>query len=95
MNYWPAESGNLAECVEPLIAMVNDLTVTGARTAREMYGARGWVAHHNTDLWRGRAPIDGPNWGMWPAAAPGCACTSGTATSSAATRPTSNASTPR
>jgi alpha-L-fucosidase 2 len=66
MNYWPAESGNLAECVEPLIAMVNDLTVTGARTARDMYGARGWVVHHNTDLWRASAPIDGPNWGMWP-----------------------------
>jgi alpha-L-fucosidase 2 len=66
MNYWPAESGNLAECVEPLFAMVNDLTVTGARTAREMYGARGWVVHHNTDLWRASAPIDGPNWGMWP-----------------------------
>jgi alpha-L-fucosidase 2 len=66
MNYWPAESGNLAECVEPLIAMVNDLTVTGARTAREMYGARGWVVHHNTDLWRASAPIDGPDWGMWP-----------------------------
>ena len=66
MNYWPAESGNLAECVEPLIAMVNDLTVTGARTAQKMYGARGWVVHHNTDLWRASAPIDGPNWGMWP-----------------------------
>ena len=66
MNYWPAESGNLAECVEPLIAMVNDLTVTGARTARTMYGARGWVVHHNTDLWRASAPIDGPDWGMWP-----------------------------
>jgi alpha-L-fucosidase 2 len=66
MNYWPAESGNLAECVEPLIGMVNDLTVTGGRTAREMYGARGWVVHHNTDLWRASAPIDGPNWGMWP-----------------------------
>ncbi|MBM3880928.1 MAG: glycoside hydrolase family 95 protein [Verrucomicrobia bacterium] len=66
MNYWPAESGNLAECVEPLIAMVNELTVTGARTAREMYGAHGWVVHHNTDLWRASAPIDGPNWGMWP-----------------------------
>jgi alpha-L-fucosidase 2 len=66
MNYWPAESGNLAECVEPLIALVDDLTVTGARTAREMYGAKGWVAHHNTDLWRASAPIDGPNWGMWP-----------------------------
>ncbi|WP_068770033.1 glycoside hydrolase family 95 protein [Termitidicoccus mucosus] len=66
MNYWPAESGNLAECVEPLIAMVEDLTVTGARTAREMYGARGWVVHHNTDLWRASAPIDGADWGMWP-----------------------------
>jgi alpha-L-fucosidase 2 len=66
MNYWPAESGNLAECVEPLIGMVNDLTQTGARTAKEMYGARGWVVHHNTDLWRASAPIDGPNWGMWP-----------------------------
>jgi alpha-L-fucosidase 2 len=66
MNYWPAESGNLAECVEPLVAMVNDLTKTGARTAQKMYGARGWVVHHNTDLWRASAPIDGPNWGMWP-----------------------------
>ena len=66
MNYWPAESGNLAECVEPLIAMVKDLTATGARTARDMYGSRGWVVHHNTDLWRASAPIDGPNWGMWP-----------------------------
>jgi alpha-L-fucosidase 2 len=66
MNYWPAESGNLAECVEPLLAMVADLTVTGGRTAQKMYGARGWVVHHNTDLWRASAPIDGPNWGMWP-----------------------------
>ena len=66
MNYWPAETGALAECVEPLIAMVEDLTVTGARTAREMYGARGWVAHHNTDIWRATAPIDGADWGMWP-----------------------------
>jgi len=66
MNYWPAEPCNLAECVEPLIAMVNDLTQTGGRTAREMYGARGWVTHHNTDLWRASGPIDGPDWGMWP-----------------------------
>ncbi|MBN2163413.1 MAG: glycoside hydrolase family 95 protein [Pontiellaceae bacterium] len=66
MNYWPVESGNLAECVDPLIAMVKDLTVTGGRTAKEMYGARGWVVHHNTDLWRASAPIDGANWGMWP-----------------------------
>ncbi len=67
MNYWPAETCNLAECVEPLIAMVQDLTQTGAHTARAMYGARGWVVHHNTDLWRAAAPIDGPNSGMWPA----------------------------
>ncbi|WP_342657309.1 glycoside hydrolase family 95 protein [Sphingomonas sp. NY01] len=66
MNYWPAEPTNLAECVEPLIAMVRDLAVTGTRTARVMYGARGWVCHHNTDLWRATAPIDGPAFGMWP-----------------------------
>jgi alpha-L-fucosidase 2 len=46
--------------------MVNDLSITGARTAREMYGAGGWVAHHNTDLWRATAPIDIPDSGMWP-----------------------------
>jgi len=66
MNYWPAEPCNLGECVDPLIAMVRDLSVTGARTAREMYGADGWVAHHNTDLWRASGPIDGANYGMWP-----------------------------
>jgi alpha-L-fucosidase 2 len=66
MNYWPALSTNLAETMDPLTAMVSDLAVTGARTAREMYGAGGWVAHHNTDLWRATAPIDGPQWGMWP-----------------------------
>lgn len=66
MNYWPAESCNLGQCVEPLVAMVRDLSVTGARTAKEMYGAGGWVTHHNTDLWRATGPIDGPNWGMWP-----------------------------
>jgi alpha-L-fucosidase 2 len=65
MNYWPAETSNLGECVEPLEALIEDLSHTGARTAREMYGARGWVAHHNTDLWRSAAPIDGP-WGLWP-----------------------------
>jgi alpha-L-fucosidase 2 len=66
MNYWPAEVTNLAECVEPLLRLVRELSVTGARTARSMYGARGWMAHHNTDLWRASAPIDGPAWGMWP-----------------------------
>jgi alpha-L-fucosidase 2 len=66
MNYWPAEPANLAECVQPLIAMVKDLAVTGARTARVNYGARGWVAHHNTDLWRATAPIDAARYGLWP-----------------------------
>ena len=66
MNYWPAEPTNLGECVEPLTAMVMDLTKTGARTAKVCYGAGGWVTHHNTDLWRATAPIDGTQWGMWP-----------------------------
>jgi alpha-L-fucosidase 2 len=66
MNYWPAEAANLAECVEPLVAMVEDLAESGAQTAKVNYGARGWVAHHNTDLWRATAPIDGPQFGMWP-----------------------------
>ena len=66
MNYWPALSTNLAETMDPLTALVQDLSVTGARTAREMYGAGGWVVHHNTDLWRATAPIDGPQWGLWP-----------------------------
>ncbi|MFC4313543.1 glycoside hydrolase N-terminal domain-containing protein [Steroidobacter flavus] len=66
MNYWPAEPTDLGECVEPLIAMLKDLSVTGARTAKTMYGARGWVTHHNTDLWRATGPIDGAKYGMWP-----------------------------
>jgi alpha-L-fucosidase 2 len=66
MNYWPAEPTNLPELVEPLIALVRDLAQTGAETARVMYGARGWVAHHNTDLWRATAPIDGAIYGVWP-----------------------------
>jgi alpha-L-fucosidase 2 len=66
MNYWPADSCNLGECVEPLTAMVLDLTQTGTNTARVQYGAHGWVVHHNTDLWRATAPVDGPNSGMWP-----------------------------
>ena len=66
MNYWAAEPCNLGECVAPLTAMVMDLTKTGARTAQTMYGARGWVVHHNTDLWRAAAPVDGAFYGMWP-----------------------------
>jgi alpha-L-fucosidase 2 len=66
MNYWPADPAGLGPCVEPLLRMVEELAVTGAETARVMYGAGGWVAHHNTDLWRASAPIDGPLWGLWP-----------------------------
>ena len=66
MNYWPAETANLSECHEPLLRMVSELVENGARTARVHYGARGWVCHHNTDLWRQTAPIDGPLWGFWP-----------------------------
>jgi alpha-L-fucosidase 2 len=66
MNYWPAETTNLSECHEPLLRMVSELVENGARTARVQYGARGWVCHHNTDLWRQTAPIDGPLWGFWP-----------------------------
>jgi alpha-L-fucosidase 2 len=65
MNYWPAGPTALAECVEPLLRMTQQLAVSGGRVAKQMYGARGWVAHHNTDLWRAAAPIDGAYWGMW------------------------------
>jgi len=66
MNYWPAEPTNLAECAEPLTQMVLEMTDTGARTAKLHWGARGWVAHHNVDIWRATAPVDGPQYGMWP-----------------------------
>ena len=68
MNYWPAEKTNLAELHEPFIQMVKDLSVTGQQTAKDMYGARGWVAHHNTDIWRTTGAIDGATWGVWSAA---------------------------
>lgn len=66
MNYWPSEANALPECVEPLERMLFDLAETGARTARTMYDAPGWVLHHNTDLWRQTSPIDGARWGLWP-----------------------------
>jgi len=66
MNYWHAETTNLSECVEPLIAMIMDLNETGAHTAKVNWDANGWVCHHNTDLWRATAPVDGPLWGFWP-----------------------------
>ena len=66
MNYWPAEVANLSECHEPLFDLVDDCASAGRETARAHYGARGWVLHHNTDLWRGTAPINASNHGIWP-----------------------------
>ena len=66
MNYWPALVGNLAETQMPLFTMIKDLSQTGALTAETMYGCRGWVAHHNTDLWRIAGPVDATPWGMFP-----------------------------
>jgi alpha-L-fucosidase 2 len=70
MNYWPAESCNLAECHQPLIQFITELAQNGAKTAAENYGARGWVAHHNSDLWRQSAPVGNyghgdPVWANW------------------------------
>ena len=66
MNYWPALVGNLAETQQPLFSMIRDLSKTGTKTAQTMYGCDGWVAHHNTDLWRIAGPVDGTTWGMFP-----------------------------
>ena len=66
MNYWPAESTNLTEMHEPLVKMVQELSETGKETAKVMYGAQGWVTHHNTDLWRITGHVDGVYSGMWP-----------------------------
>lgn len=66
MNYWPAEKTNLSEMHEPLIQMVKDLSESGKETAKTMYKSRGWVAHHNTDIWRITGVVDFANAGMWP-----------------------------
>jgi alpha-L-fucosidase 2 len=66
MNYWPAEVTNLGETHQPLFRMLKELSQTGHRTACDMYGCNGWVAHHNTDLWRTCGVVDGAYWGMWP-----------------------------
>ena len=66
MNYWPAEPCNLSELHEPLVSMIADLSEAGAATARLQYGCRGWVTHHNTDLWRMTGPVDVPYSGAWP-----------------------------
>jgi alpha-L-fucosidase 2 len=66
MNYWPSEITNLTEMNEPLVQMVRELSEAGRQTAKDMYGAQGWVMHHNTDIWRMTGPIDGAFWGQWP-----------------------------
>ncbi|MDE7387492.1 MAG: glycoside hydrolase family 95 protein [Muribaculaceae bacterium] len=66
MNYWPADVTNLSECNEPLFKMLEELAEAGISTARDMYGCRGWVLHHNTDLWRCTGPVDPAFWAIWP-----------------------------
>ncbi|WP_295714587.1 glycoside hydrolase N-terminal domain-containing protein [Mucilaginibacter sp.] len=66
MNYWPSEVTQLPELSTPLFNMIKDLSVTGKPTARIMYGARGWMLHHNTDIWRITGVVDGAFWGLWP-----------------------------
>jgi alpha-L-fucosidase 2 len=66
MNYWPAELTNLSELHEPFLKMVKELSESGRETACELYGARGWVLHHNTDIWRITGPVDKARSGLWP-----------------------------
>jgi alpha-L-fucosidase 2 len=65
MNYWPAELLNLSPLHEPLFTMIDELAIAGKQTAKAHYNAPGWVLHHNTDLWRGTAPINAANHGIW------------------------------
>ena len=65
MNYWPTEIVNLSECHEPLFDAVDGLRISGAKTAKAQYDARGWVLHHNFDIWLGTAPINASNHGIW------------------------------
>jgi len=66
MNYWPAEKTNLTEMHEPLIKMIKELSQSGKETAKVMYGSNGWVAHHNTDIWRITGVVDFADAGQWP-----------------------------
>jgi len=66
MNYWPAEVTNLSELHEPLIQLIREVSESGRETAKVMYGANGWVLHHNTDIWRITGPVDRAPSGMWP-----------------------------
>ncbi|MCH7411060.1 glycoside hydrolase family 95 protein [Belliella sp. DSM 111904] len=65
MNYWPAERTNLSELHEPFLTMVEELAEAGEKTAKDMYGTRGWMAHHNTDIWRITGSVDDIFWGIW------------------------------
>ena len=66
MNYWPAEVTNLSDLNAPLFSLIRDISETGHETARIMYGADGWVLHHNTDIWRVTGAIDKAPSGLWP-----------------------------
>ena len=66
MNYWPSEVTNLTELNEPLFKLIREISETGRETARDMYGAEGWVLHHNTDQWRITGPVDRAQTGLWP-----------------------------
>lgn len=67
MNYWPAEVTNLSECHEPLFCLIRELSETGGKLAKSMYNRRGWVAHHNTSIWREPVPNDNvPTASFWP-----------------------------
>ncbi len=69
MNYWPAENTNLSECHEPLFTLIKEAAVNGAETAKNMYGNRGWVVHHNVDIWRPTYPVDNQaRYSFWPMA---------------------------
>ncbi len=66
MNHWPLDVTNVGEAYGPLLTLLEGLAERGAVTARDTYGARGWVAHHNTDVWRTTAPMGSAAWGLWP-----------------------------
>nr|WP_299073372.1 glycoside hydrolase family 95 protein [uncultured Allomuricauda sp.] len=65
MNYWPVEVTNLSECHEPLFDFIEDISKTGSIVAKEHYNAEGWIVHHNVDIWRGAAPVNASNHGIW------------------------------
>jgi alpha-L-fucosidase 2 len=72
MNYWPAEVCNLSECHEPFCDLVENLRPRGRKTAKEVYGCNGFVAHHTTDAWFWTSPIGRVGYGMWPTGAAWC-----------------------